>query len=103
MSSPVELLYLYITTLSDKSQTIYKELFRVRNDTKKYPALGGALFWLGVAVQAVALGVSVADLFGALVAVVVALRSVARATNRILALERYCVTFGSVFPKTTAG
>lgn len=53
--------------------------------------------------QAVALGVSLADLLGALAPVVVALVSVARATNRVLALERYSVTLGSVLPGSTAG
>ena len=52
--------------------------------------------------QAVALGVSGADLFGALVGVVVALRSVTRAANRVLALERYSVTLRSVLPGSTA-
>ena len=52
--------------------------------------------------QAVALGVSGADLFGALAPVVVALLSVARAANRVLALEGYSVTLGSVLPGSTA-
>ena len=78
------------------------ENFSVYEAAKKYPAAERGTLWLGIAVQAVALGVSGADLFGALVRVVVALLSIARAANRIFALEGYSVTLGSVLPGSTA-